>query len=300
MAPELLRGKPRPASDQYALAVVTYEWLSGDPPFTGSVQQIASQHLSAHPSSLRTKMPTISSAVEQVVMKALDKDPKQRFAHVVDFALALEEAFDAETSGRTLFVPASGRSAERKHSTFIPRHLPTGTVTLLFTDIEESTHLLQQLGDRYGSLLAEYRHLLQASFQEWNGYEVDCRGDAFSVAFARATDAVVAAVEVQRALASHPWPEGVALRVRMGLHTGEPALTSEGYVGLDVHRAERIMRAGHGGQVLLSQTTAHLVEQDLPDDVNLHDLGSIASRTLDAPNVSSSWLSRVCQPTSRL
>ena len=283
MAPELLRGKPRPASDQYALAVVTYEWLSGDPPFTGSVQQIASQHLSAHPSSLRTKMPTISSAVEQVVMKALDKDPKQRFAHVVDFALALEEAFDAETSGRTLFVPASGRSAERKHSTFIPRHLPTGTVTLLFTDIEESTHLLQQLGDRYGSLLAEYRHLLQASFQEWNGYEVDCRGDAFSVAFARATDAVVAAVEVQRALASHPWPEGVALRVRMGLHTGEPALTSEGYVGLDVHRVERIMRAGHGGQVLLSQTTAHLVEQDLPDDVNLHDLGEYRLKDLGRP-----------------
>ena len=94
MAPELLRGKPRPASDQYALAVVTYEWLSGDPPFIGSVQQIASQHLLAHPSPLRTKMPTISSAVEQVVMKALDKDPKQRFAHVVDFALALEKAFD--------------------------------------------------------------------------------------------------------------------------------------------------------------------------------------------------------------
>ena len=283
MAPELLRGKPRPASDQYALAVVTYEWLSGDPPFTGSVQQIASQHLSAHPSLLRTKMPAISSAVEQVVMKALDKDPKQRFAHVVDFALALEEAFDAETTGRTLFVPTSGRPAEREQGTSAPRNLPTGTVTLLFTDIEESTHLLQQLGDRYGSLLAEYRHLLQASFQEWNGYEVDSRGDAFSVAFARATDAVVAAVEVQRALASHPWPEGVALRVRMGLHTGEPALTSDGYVGLDVHRAERIMRAGHGGQVLLSQTTAHLVEQDLPDDVTLRDLGEYRLKDLGRP-----------------
>ncbi len=283
MAPELLRGKPRPASDQYALAVMAYEWLSGDPPFTGSVQQIASQHLSAHPSPLRTKMPAISSAVEQVVMRALDKDPKQRFAHVADFALALEEAFDADSTGRTLFVPTSGRSAEREHSASASRNPPTGTVTLLFTNIEESTHLLQQLGDRYDSLLAEYRHLLQASFQEWNGYEVDSRGDAFSVAFARATDAVVAAVEVQRALATHPWPKGVAVHARMGLHTGEPALTSDGYVGLDVHQAEHIMRAGYGGQVLLSQTTAHLVEQDLPDDVNLRDLGEHRLKDLGRP-----------------
>ncbi len=280
MAPEQLMGKPRPASDQYALAVVTYEWLSGDPPFIGSVQQIASQHLSAHPPPLRTKMPAISSAVEQVVMKALEKDPQQRFANVEDFAMALEEAFDAEATGRTLFVPSSGRAAEREQNTSATRNLPTGTVTLLFTGIEGSTHLLQQLGDRHGNLLAEYRHLLQASFQEWNGYEIDSPGDTFSVAFARATDAVLAAVEVQRALAAHPWPEGVALRVRMGLHTGEPALTSDGYIGLDAHRTERIMHAGHGEQVLLSQTTAHLVEQDLPDDVTLRDLGEYRLKDL--------------------
>jgi predicted ATPase/serine/threonine protein kinase/DNA-binding CsgD family transcriptional regulator len=283
MAPEQLMGKPRPASDQYALAIVAYEWLSGDPPFTGSVQQIVSQHLSAHPPLLRTKMPEISPAVEQLVMKALDKDPQQRFANIGDFAMALQEASDAEATGRNLFVPASGRAAEREQSTSAPRNLPTGTVTLLFTDIEESTHLLQQLGDRYGSLLAEYRHLLQASFQEWNGYEIDSRGDSFSVAFARATDAVLAAVEVQRARASHPWPEDVAVRIRMGLHTGEPALTSDGYVGLDVHRAARIMRASHGGQVLLSQTTAHLVEQDLPDDVYLRDLGEYRLKDLGRP-----------------
>src|SRR5438876_1355109 len=167
MAPEQLMGKPRPASDQYALAVVTYEWLCGDPPFTGSVQQIASQHLSAHPPQLSTKMPAISPAVEQVVSKALDKDPQQRFAHVGDFAMALEEAFDAEATGPILFVPASGGTAERGHSTSTTHYLPTGTVTLLFTDIEGSMHLLQQLGDRYWNLLVEYRHLLQASFQEW-------------------------------------------------------------------------------------------------------------------------------------
>src|SRR5436305_6901706 len=117
------------------------------------------------------------------------------------------------------------------------RELPTGTVTLLFTDIEGSTHLLQQLGNRYDGVLTECRHLLRAAFHQWNGHEVDTQGDAFFVAFARATDAISAAVDMQRALAAHVWPQGVTVRVRMGLHTGEPALSGENYVGLDGHRA---------------------------------------------------------------
>src|SRR5438270_3138876 len=283
MAPEQLSGKSRPASDQYALAVVTYEWLSGDPPFSGSVQQIASQHLSSPPPPLRTNVPAISSTVEHIVLKALDKDPQQRFAHVQDFAMALEEAFGAESTGRTLFAPSSEHQAESGQSKTNTHNLPTGTVTLLFTDIEGSTHLLQQLGDRYTNMLAECRRLLRSTIQEWNGHEVDTQGDAFFIAFARATDAVTAAVEVQRALAAHPWPEGAAARIRMSLHTGEPTLTPEGYVGLDVHRAARIMSAGHGGQVLLSQTTCNLVEQDLPDDVTLRDLGEYRLKDLGRP-----------------
>src|SRR6266566_3530983 len=153
-------------------------------------------------------------------------------------------------------------------------HLPMGTVTLLFTDMEGSTRLLQQVGERYTDLLEEYRQLLRAAFQWWNGHEVDTQGDAFFVAFARATDAVSGAVAAQRALASHVWPDGVVVRVRMGLHTGEPTLSSEGYTGLDVHLAARMMSAGHGGQVLLSQTTRDLVEQDLPAGVSLRDLGA--------------------------
>ncbi len=163
------------------------------------------------------------------------------------------------------------------------RDLPTGTITLLFTDIEGSTRLLQQLGDRYEVVLADCRRLLRRAFQAQHGQEVDTQGDSFFVAFARATDALSAAVEAQRALASHPWPAGAAVRVRMGLHTGEPSLTHGDFVGLDVHHAARIMSAGHGGQVLLSQTTHDLVEYDLPDDVGLRDLGEHHLKDLGRP-----------------
>ncbi len=164
------------------------------------------------------------------------------------------------------------------------RDLPKGTVTLLFTDIEGSTRLLQQLGERYTDLLEECRQLLCETFHHWNGHEIDTQGDAFFVAFARATDAIAAAVDVQHALAKHSWPEGGTMRVRMGLHTGEPQLSAEGYVGLDVHRTARIMSAGHGGQVLLSQTTRDLVEHDLPDGVSLRDLGAHLLKDLQHPS----------------
>src|SRR5260221_4390750 len=124
---------------------------------------------------------------------------------------------------------------------------------------------------------------MRATLNESNGHEINTQDDVFFVAFARATDAVLAVVESQLALAAHPWPEGVAMRVRMGLHTGEPSLTPEVYIGLDVQRAARIMSAAHGGQVLLSQTTANLVEQDLPDDVSLRDLGEHRLKDLGRP-----------------
>jgi predicted ATPase/class 3 adenylate cyclase/DNA-binding CsgD family transcriptional regulator len=162
--------------------------------------------------------------------------------------------------------------------------LPTGTVTLLFTDIEGSTLLLQQVGERYASVLETCRHLLRAAFYTYHGHEIDTQGDAFFVAFARATDAVSAAVAAQRTLATHPWPDGVSVRVRMGMHTGEPELASEGYLGLDVHRAARIMSAGHGGQILLSQATRDLVEHDLPDGVSLRDLGEHRLKDLQRPS----------------
>jgi class 3 adenylate cyclase len=148
-----------------------------------------------------------------------------------------------------------------------------GTVTFLFTDIEGSTRLLQELGEDYGQVVADHRHLLREVFAGLEGREVDTQGDAFFYSFARARDAVRAAVDGQRALASHAWPEGAEVRVRMGLHTGEPTVGEEGYVGLDVVRAARICSAGHGGQILLSETTRALIGNELPDGVNVRDLG---------------------------
>src|SRR5256885_1835857 len=162
-------------------------------------------------------------------------------------------------------------------------HLPMGTVTFLFSDIEGSTRLLQHLGERYPNVLEEYRSLVRTAFHAWSGHQVDTQGDGFFVAFARASEAIGAAVEMQRSLASHAWPEDVVVRVRMGLHTGEPELTSEGYVGLDVHQAARIMSAGHGGQILLSQSTRELLEQELPAEVSLRDLGVHRLKDLQRP-----------------
>ena len=164
------------------------------------------------------------------------------------------------------------------------RELPTGTVTLLFTDIESSTRLLQRVGERYAGLLETCRSLLRAAFLEFGGFEVDTQGDAFFVAFARASDAVAAAVAGQRALCTHAWPEGMTVQVRMGLHTGEPQRSAAGYVGLDVHQAARIMSAGHGGQILLSQTTRDLVEHALPEGVSLRDVGAHRLKDLHHPS----------------
>ncbi len=163
-------------------------------------------------------------------------------------------------------------------------NLPTGTVTFLFTDIEGSTMLLQRLGDRrYAEVLEEHQQILRTAFAKGNGHEVDTQGDAFLVAFPRARDALATAVAAQQALTKYPWQDGVSLQVRMGLHTGEPVTGTKGYVGLDVHRASRICAAGHGGQILVSQTVRDLVALDLPAGVSLRDLGLHRLKDLREP-----------------
>jgi predicted ATPase/class 3 adenylate cyclase len=161
--------------------------------------------------------------------------------------------------------------------------LPSGTVTFLFSDVEGSTRLVTRLRGRYAEVLTEHQRLLRAAFQEHDGREVHTEGDAFFVAFARASDAIGAAVSAQRSLTSQRWPEGVDVRVRMGVHTGEAEVRDDDYVGLDVHRAARICAAGHGGQVLISSSTRELVADELPSDVALRDLGEHRLKDLDRP-----------------
>jgi class 3 adenylate cyclase len=159
-----------------------------------------------------------------------------------------------------------------------------GTVTFVFTDIAGSTELLKRLGDLYAEALADHRRIVRQEFGSRGGEEIDTQGDAFFYAFGRARDAVAAAVAAQRALAAHQWPEGAELRVRMSVHTGEPVLGEEGYVGIDVHRAARICSAAHGGQVLLSATTAALVSGSaMPEGVSKHDLGDVRLKDMDEP-----------------
>jgi class 3 adenylate cyclase len=161
--------------------------------------------------------------------------------------------------------------------------LPAGTVTFVFSDIEGSTGLLKRLGDGYGELIAEHRRLVRESFNGHDGVEIDTQGDSFFYAFARARDAVAAAVQAQRAHADHGWPGEEEVRVRMGLHTGEPAVGAEGYLGVDVVRAARLAATGRGGSVLLSETTRALIGSSLPDGVSVHALGERRLKDLDEP-----------------
>ena len=166
---------------------------------------------------------------------------------------------------RGLYKPRETRNALRV------RDLPRGTVTFLFTDIEGSTRLLSELGERYADALARHRRLLREAFRAHGGVEVDTQGDAFFYAFAKAADAVAAAVEAQEMLTSGP------IRVRMGVHTGQPQLTDEGYVGLDVHAGARVAACAHGGQVVLTKRTRDLVDATF----RFRDLGEHRLKDLD-------------------
>jgi predicted ATPase/class 3 adenylate cyclase len=160
--------------------------------------------------------------------------------------------------------------------------LPSGTVTLMFTDIEGSTRLLSTLGEGYVSALVDHRRIVRDIVTAMGGVEVDTQGDAFFVAFPGASAAVTAAVRIQQGLAAHTWPRGSSLRVRIGIHTGEPSTSGEGYVGLDLHRGARICAAGHGGQVLISSTTRDLLTSRI-DGVQIRPLGAQRLKDLDRP-----------------
>jgi class 3 adenylate cyclase len=161
--------------------------------------------------------------------------------------------------------------------------LPTGTVTFLFTDVEGSTRLLKRFGSGYGPILARHHDLVREAIGRHGGHEVDTQGEAFFVAFPRAKDAVSAAIALQRDHTREAWPDAAEVRVRIGIHTAEPELAQTGYIGMGLHRAARLCAIGHGGQVLLSRSTAGLVDEDETPDVSLLDLGEHLLKNLDRP-----------------
>jgi predicted ATPase/class 3 adenylate cyclase len=231
--------------------------------------------------------------LREFAVRAVERVPKSddrvKYDHLFNPGDPENKAFwlEAQAVARDLadkFVTLTRDDAGRYRIPPTAAGLPAGTVTLLFTDIERSTEILQRLGDRrYAEILAEHRRVLVDAFTKGNGREVDTQGDAFFVAFARARDAVATAVAAQEALIKHRWPEGASLQVRMGLHTGEPLSDTERYVGLDVHRAARICAAGHGRQVLLSDAVRGLAARDLPPAVSLRDLGFHRLKDLREP-----------------
>jgi class 3 adenylate cyclase len=160
----------------------------------------------------------------------------------------------------------AARPADRKM-------LPTGSVTLLMTDIEGSTELLRRLGGRYSSVLSETRRVLRRAVRASGGHEVDAHADEYFASFERAPAALNAALAIQRMLGEHTWPAGIDVRVRVGIHGGRPTLTDTGYVGLSVHTVARICSAAHGGQILVSDRTRRAVKGSIPTGVRLRSLG---------------------------
>jgi class 3 adenylate cyclase len=154
------------------------------------------------------------------------------------------------------------------------QRLPKGRVTFALIDIEESTELLHRLGEAYGAMLSQLRRLLRTALRDHGGREVDATGDELFAAFERPPSAVRAAVAIQRAVGAHAWPDGISLRVRIGIHTGRPTLSSTGYVGLAVHTVARVSSSAHGGQIVISSAARDALGATLPDAILIKSLGT--------------------------
>jgi WD40 repeat protein/class 3 adenylate cyclase len=307
IAPEQIAGEEIDGrADVYSLGCVLYECLVGQPPFRrDSDLAVVYAHLEAEPPAPSEERPALPAAFDAVIARALAKGPEERYPSCRELARAalavtvdeatrlLADAASRAAAGRSDLSEAESALATKVIDLQLAREqarvlaedtrldLPTGTVTFLFTDIEGSTRLLKQLGERYAGVLAAHQSLLREAFAAAGGREIDSQGDAFFVVFGRAKDAIAGALAAQRALASHEWPDEVQVRVRMGMHTGEPSVAGERYIGLGVHRAARICAAAHGGQILLSRASyAVLVDEALPD-ITFRDVGEHRLKDLD-------------------
>ncbi len=180
------------------------------------------------------------------------------------------------------------------------RRLPKGAVTFLLADVERSTELLARLDERYSALASTIRRVMRTAVRRAGGHEVDARGDEFFAAFAQAPPALEAALAIQRAIDAGPWPDGVEVRVRMGIHSGRPTLTETGYVGLAVHAAARFCYSAHGGQVVVSSAARAGLLESLAEGVTLRSLGAWRFAGLRDPEelfqVEANWLRREFAP----
>ena len=173
-------------------------------------------------------------------------------------------------------------ASERRLASETPamEELPTGLVTLLFSDIEGSTRLLGQLGDGYEKALSDVRKMIQEAVVEAKGREVEVRADEYFAVFEEVVSALDASVTLQRELGAHRWPEGADVRVRVGIHTGDITMTTSGYIGLPVNTAARVCAAGHGGQILVSGEAVHAAEGSIPGGITFRSLGNHELRGL--------------------
>ncbi len=317
VAPEQLEGgEVAGRADQYALGCSAFELLVGAPPFRRD-QPSAVMYAQVSPPPLLTSLrPHLPPAVDAVLARALAKAAGDRYSTCREFADALRGALGlppyAQDPGASVGQASEPDRAAGVQTAVPPRpddgdgdgdgdqpdtgdghphpglaetvaDLPTGTVTMLFSDIEGSTALVRRLGDRYGEALSEQRALLRAAFRSFGGRELGTEGDSFFVVFESASAAVGCCVAAQRALVAHDWSGGEAVRVRVGLHSGEPVRHEDNYAGLDVHRAARIAAAAHGGQVVLSDATRQLAGSRLAAGVSLRDLGWHRLKDIEAP-----------------
>jgi serine/threonine protein kinase len=261
MAPEQCRGQElHGRTDQYALACVLFECLTGEPPYGDEGVATIAAHVHGPIPRLSERRPGLPRALDAVFEQALAKDAADRFETC--------EAMVGAVSGA--LSPDTGRPEG-------------GTVTFLFTDIEGSTRLVRRLRDRYPQVVEEHQRLVRAALSAHGGREVDTQGDSFFAVFPTATQAVLAGIEAQRAIAGHVWPDDLDVRIRTGIHTGRASLAGDRYFGLAVHRAARICAVATGGQTVVSETTRTLLDDEEHErpGFELRDLGARELKDFD-------------------
>jgi predicted ATPase/class 3 adenylate cyclase len=300
MAPEQIEGREVDGrADQYALACAAYELLTGVVPFDRDQDMaVIYAHLSTPPPSLSAQRPGLPPQADEVLARGMAKSAGDRFPTCRDFAEALRQAFGLPAYDHHPGpIPAAAALARAGAPTVavgpgaaltrpLPgghRELPTGTVTLLFTDIEGSTLLLSRLGEHYGDALSAQRTIMRSAIARNHGLELGTEGDSFFAVFSSAAAAVECCLAAQQALGRHEWPDGAAVRIRMGLHSGQPKPYENGYVGMDVHRAARIAATAHGGQVVLSEAAWVLAEREAPTGIGVRDLGFHRLKDIEEP-----------------